>query len=64
MTKIRITPRQANLLKNTKIKKENAPPQQQPSQQPQPKPQPQQPQPQKPQQPQPSQQPSQNGGSV
>jgi hypothetical protein len=63
MTKIRITPRQANLLKNTKIKKEGGPPQNG-TPQPQPKPQPQQPQQQKPQQ---QPQPPQNGptnGSV
>lgn len=46
MTKIRITPRQANLLKNTKIKKEDGPPQNG-TPQPQPKlQQPQKPQPQ------------------
>jgi|GEM_PF-3804398 len=51
MTKIRITPRQANLLKNTKIKKEDGPPQNgTPQPQPQPKPQPQQSQKPQPQQ--------------
>ncbi len=53
--KIRITPRQANLLKNTKIKKEDGPPQNgtpQPQQQPQPKRQSQQ------------QQPPQQGGPI